>query len=598
MRATPYARATSGGSAVPADEAERERAIRADWISADGGFANDAFIKSLLSSAAPKLLHEQLRKANYNTREGEGKASSLSRPKAELTSKNHKSSKTTISEEVVREHFPKALPLGALVTPGLVNFLVDEMHFTPRQTLHAHASCANDTPLRLASDHAVCFLGKHVALSGVAGIPLNNSCRVMAQRASLYGCKVVITYQSHCSVSANGTFDYIELADQHTDLRIESQCCEPVIRELNQFIHFGPRQSSGGKKEGDTAGGGGSARDEGKDAARERDMIRAILSKHQERLKHTASPPLVELPRIMYEEIRDRLIRAVVPYLEVPALLIGGIHIHTPPDIEDYFHVIDVDYLRSLSMRKQGSKKEQEEDARRRAAQEAKDNDGERIPTPRSVYSDEEEEEDDDDGSGSGSESQHGGNAKEDDAVDDAADRIWANPHGELLSRKREFYASMKQRIVARQAGLRGGSAVEEAMQMRQDREWKDKVKAGREGSKRAEDQAKRDDDWGFKEGEEGGAEGGLTAAAAKVTKWFRAFRWSRLVRRMMEEIRRSEIAEEWNLDEEDLAGGGSQQLQKKKMGAFFMTLRWNRLVKLVLSKHALKERRERLHFY
>ena len=75
MRATPYARATSGGSAVPADEAERERAIRADWISADGGFANDAFIKSLLSSAAPKLLHEQLRKANYNTREGEGKAS-------------------------------------------------------------------------------------------------------------------------------------------------------------------------------------------------------------------------------------------------------------------------------------------------------------------------------------------------------------------------------------------------------------------------------------------------------------------------------------------------------------------------------------------
>ena len=62
MRATPYARATSGGSAVPADEAERERAIRADWISADGGFANDAFIKSLLSSAAPKLLHEQLRK--------------------------------------------------------------------------------------------------------------------------------------------------------------------------------------------------------------------------------------------------------------------------------------------------------------------------------------------------------------------------------------------------------------------------------------------------------------------------------------------------------------------------------------------------------
>ena len=590
MRVTPFARTTSGGTAVPTDEAERERAIRADWISADGGFANDAFIKSLLSSAAPKLLHEQLRKANFNTREGEGKRSERARPKADITSKNHKSSKTTISEEVVRKHFPKALPMNSLVTPGLVNFLVDEMHFTPRQTLHAHCSCANDSPLSLASNHAVCFLGKHVALSGVAGIPLNNSCRVMAQRASLYGCKVVITYQSHCSVSANGTFDYIELADKHTDLRIETQCCEPVIKELNRFIHFGPKRGSERVAE-DPNGGDGSGRDLGEDASREQNMIRSILSKHQERLMHTASPPLIEIPRIMYEEIRDRIIRAVVPYLEVPALLVGGIHIHTPPDIEDYFHVIDVDYLRSLSMRKQGSKKEQEEEARRRAAQEAKNNDGERVPTPRSVYSDEEDEEDD-----SEDEGEQDGNTKEEDAVD-AVDKIWNNPHGELLSRKWEFYASMKKRIVAHQAAMRGGSAVEEALQMKQDREWKEKVKAGRKESKRIEDQQKRDDDWGFKEGKEGGAEGGPAVAAAKVTKWFRAFRWSRLVRRMMEEVRRSEIADEWNLDEEDLAGG-SQQMQKKKMGAFFMTLRWNRLVKLVLSKHALKERRERLHFY
>ena len=161
----------------------RERV--AEWISADGGFANDAFIHSLLSSKAPKLLHEQLRRANYNTSEGEGKASEKSRPKADLTSKNYKSSKTTISEEVVRKHFPKALPLRRLVVPGLVSFLEDEMHFTPRQTLHAHASCANDDPLRLVSNYAACFLGRHFSLSGVAGIPLFNTCRVMAESVAL-----------------------------------------------------------------------------------------------------------------------------------------------------------------------------------------------------------------------------------------------------------------------------------------------------------------------------------------------------------------------------------------------------------------------------
>lgn len=128
---------------------------------------------------------------------------------------------------------------------------------------------------------------------------------------------------------------------------------------------------------------------------------------------------------------------------------------------------------------------------------------------------------------------------------------------------------------------------------MRQDREWKERVEAGRKESEKAEDQARRNDDWGFKE--DGEAENGGPTAAAKVTKWFRAFRWSRLVRRMMEEMRRSEIADEWNLD---LADESSQQVQKKKMGAFFMTLRWNRLVKLALARHKLKERRERLHFY
>ena len=582
VRKTPYARATSAGSKVPDDEAERERQIRAEWITADGGFVNDDFIKNLLSSSAPKLLHEQVRKANFNTEVGEGKASEHARPKADTTSKNHKSSKTTISEEVVRKHFPKALPMVDLVTPGLVEFVEDEMHFTPKQTLHAHASCANDVPLRLANNYSACFLGQHVVLGGVGGIPLSETCRVMAERASLYGCKVIITYQSHCSVSANGTFDFIELADKATDLRIESQCCEPFIKELNRFVHFGPRH--GEKKQDET---GMFCKSDSEDAAREKDMICSILTKHQDRLKHTKDPPLIELPRIVYEEIRDRLIRAIVPYLEVPALLIGGIHIHTPPDIDDYFHVINVDYLRSLSMRKQGVRS-QEGDAGSKVEEGNKANDSDSMPTPRSIYSDDEEDDDGEDGS----DKEGSGVASKESEFLDESERIRANPQNELLSKKSAFYALMKRRIVAFQASMRGTTAVEEAMQMFEDRKWSENANSAKSESLRRQEDTRRNEDWGFKDGDD------KVSAKDKVTKWFKAFRWSRLVRRMMEEMRRSEIADEWNLDENDLDHGSSQYVQKKKMGAFFMTLRWNRLVKLALARHELKERRERLHFY
>ena len=54
---------------------------------------------------------------------------------------------------------------------------------------------------------------------------------------------MVVTYQSHCSVSANGTFDYIELDDKGTDIRIETQCCQPAITALNKVIFAQQMQS-------------------------------------------------------------------------------------------------------------------------------------------------------------------------------------------------------------------------------------------------------------------------------------------------------------------------------------------------------------------
>jgi hypothetical protein len=85
------------------DRQLRDKEIRANWISSEGKFATDDFITQLLNSKAPKIMHDQLRMANFPTNEGE-KYKSASRTVSQTTSKS-KSSKTTISEEVIKEHF-------------------------------------------------------------------------------------------------------------------------------------------------------------------------------------------------------------------------------------------------------------------------------------------------------------------------------------------------------------------------------------------------------------------------------------------------------------------------------------------------------------
>ena len=172
----------------------KEKEIRAHWISSEGKFATDNFIAQLLSSSAPKTMHDQLRLANFQYADESGKkTSSTARPVSQTTSKS-KSSKTTISEEVIKEHFPKALPLG-LITKGVIEWLEEEMLFSPRQTMHCNSCCAGDAPLVFAAAKE-CFLARHIPIGGICGLPLHHSAQVTAKRASLYGCKLVVTYQS------------------------------------------------------------------------------------------------------------------------------------------------------------------------------------------------------------------------------------------------------------------------------------------------------------------------------------------------------------------------------------------------------------------
>ena len=561
----------------------REKEIRANWISSEGKFVTDDFIAELLNSTAPKCLHDQLRQANYNTATGEGKRSETARPISQTTSKN-KSTKTTVCEEIVKKYFPKALPFS-LITKGITTFL-EEKHFSPRQTLHAHCVCAGDNPMKYAREEN-CFLGQHISLGGIAGMPIVESCKVTAQRATMYGCKMVVTYQSHCSVSANGTFDYVELSDKGTDLRIETQCCQPAIAELNKVIFTQQQQAENKVRATDdpprpTVSVKMSAPSLlPEPSSAENKIIRDILMKHQLRLRHTADPPLIELPHIMYEEIRESLLLAMVPLTDIPTIFIGAIHIHTPPEIPDYVHVINVDLLRSRAVRNRDSQSKATVDAD--AGGEGKH---ESVPTPRSVYSDSDDDSDDEknDETKFAAGEQEGNEKLQQSDVLNELDQ----------SLLKQFYSSISKRIIQHEASKIGTAGAKEGVETASDR--RQKRKQQKEEAKNKEE-GKRNDDWNLKEGSS------TTAAKHKLSKWFIYFRWSRVVRRMVEEVKRSEIASDWNLDDDDGidrggSGNASERKQKKKLGKFFLTLRWNYLVKRALHVHSRKERREDLHFY
>lgn len=551
------------------DRQLRDKEIRANWISSEGKFATDDFITQLLNSKAPKIMHDQLRMANFPTNEGE-KYKSASRTVSQTTSKS-KSSKTTISEEVIKEHFPKALPLP-LITKGFIEWLEDEMLFSSRQTMHSFCCCAGDSPLKFAAAKD-CFLGQQLPLGGICGLPLEHSAKVIGKRASLFGCKLLVTYQSHCSVSANGTFDFIEISDKGTDLRIETQCCQPGIECLNKILYSQKFQKPSSSMEVDPPRPTASVKITAPKpiappASIEEETLRNILLKHETKIRRTKNPPLIELPQIIYKEIRKSLLKTMVPALDVPTLFIGAIHIHTPPEIPDYYYIINVDLLRSKAVRNRSNKAI---DSSSSGNQKEED-----IPTPRSCYDTDKDDEDSDEGG----EIQDEIETKINETKIDEEDLY----EQELDCHLKEFYRCISKRIIAFEASKRGKEAVQQGIETASDRRLKRKLQKLEE-KKYAEE--KRNDDWNIKEGDDS------KTAEIKITKWFIFFRWSRIVRRLVGVVKSSEIDDDWNLNGEE-----GEEKTKKKMGALFMTLRWNRLVKKVLRVHKRKERREELHYY
>ena len=391
---------------------------------------------------------------------------------------------------------------------------------------------------------------------------------------------MVVTYQSHCSVSANGTFDYIELDDKGTDIRIETQCCQPAITALNKVIFAQQMQSKTESGENlntpkkPTVSVKMSAPkplDLTVNKESEASILCDILMKQELRLRHTAKPPLIELPQILYEEIRNKLIQTMVPLIDIPTLFIGSIHIHTPPEIPDYYYVINVDLLRARAVRNRSNKNETES---------SKNDDGttgtdENIPTPRSVYDSDSQEDSEDD--------EDENETKTDIIIED-------NPFVELDCHLSQFYRCISKRIIAFEAKMRGTKAVKQGIETATDRRNKRK-KQKEEANRYAAE--KSNDDWGISKDDDADVSK-RTVAEQKIGKWFVYFRWSRLVRRIREEVKASETADDWGIDR----SATSEQKSKKKMGAFFMTLRWNRLVKKALRVHERKERREELHYY
>ena len=98
--------------------------------------------------------------------------------------------------------------------------------------------------------------------------------------------------------------------------------------------------------------------------------------------------------------------------------------------------------------------------------------------------------------------------------------------------------------------------------------------------------QIRTDDDWKIDRSK------GDPVAVQKLRGLAMYFRWSRMVRRLLNIVRLKEVDEDWNLNPETRADA------RVKFGKLFMVMRWKSLMHKLLQIHNRRERKELLRYY
>ena len=306
------------------ETAEMKYAL-ANWVDSRGLYVTDKFIDKLLEVKNPKEYTERVRMSNYGTRQGRGAKPLPGEPHAKKMGSKYKGPYSSIAEARVAEHFKGAVKID--VFEKVASYVIENtLRFPPRTTARACCHCPLEEPVSLNSGRP--FFGRTFEVGEIGGLLQGKHVlQQLASRCELSGAKLLLTYEVHASVNSNGQFDDVEIADAETDVRIIVK--PSYAEEVKSLMLLGEEAYAAKYNDGLNSGDGAMS------------DLRSLLLKSATRLQRCSAEPIREFADCLYEAIRDDIL-CNLDGLDCAVVAVGGIHITTPPGIQNYFQLRDV----------------------------------------------------------------------------------------------------------------------------------------------------------------------------------------------------------------------------------------------------------------
>ena len=525
-------------------------------------FINDDFINDLIwNTTKPKSMTEKLRQASvgpihpndhFKRKNGQiiqkggeipthgGKADRGDLKRKVIDSKNP--IVTNAAERTLRQHFKTPITYD-IFENELQNYL-KESNFTPEYC--CFVTCVDPTgpepPIMFNRRKHTAFNNRRMpfTLGGLGGLPMGLTAMKAVANQCPPGGRIVILYGTHIGIDDRGSLGAVDLHDKKTDVYFHIQSCEPVVKMYKRLLNFGIEK----------------AMDTCQDEMYELGFyqLQEVLKHHVHHLNYTSDEPYVHLPHLMYNEQRKRLLRIVEKAVDGKAMMIGYVRIETPPSNDDYIIIKNVDVVKPRSMRdvKQTVVNEDEkkdEDKRRGSKSnlgKAKMQGDDDELNLKVVYKENLDEED------------------------------W------LVDRTPQFRSRCIRIAREKLAKEEAEKAMRDSINNLKDRERAKRLETLHARAKKI----RTDDDWNIDRSK------GDPIALQKMRGLAMYFRWSRMVRRLLNIVRLKEVDDDWNLNPETRADA------RTKFGKLFMVMRWKSLMHKFLEVHNRRERKELLRYY
>jgi len=529
-------------------------------------FINDNFINDLVwNTTKPKSFTEQLRQASVGPRhpndhfkrqkgenliiqkDGElpthgGKADRGKMKRKLINSKNPKVKNA--AERTLRQHFKTPITFDMFETE--LQAYLKESNFTPEYC--CYTTCFDPTgpepPIMFNRQKHTAFNNRRTPfnLGGLGGLPMGLTAMKAVANQCPPGGRVVVVYGTHIGIDERGSLGAVDLHDKKTDVYFHVQSCEAVVKMYKRLVNFGVEKAME------------SCQEEMYDLGFYK--LYEVLKHHVHNLNYTSEEPYVHLPYIMYNEQRKRLLRIVEKAVDGKAMMVGFVRILTPPSNDDYVIIKNVDIVKPRTMRdvKQkvvnNDKEKQENNTARRDSKsklgKAKLQGDDDELNLKVVYKDQLDEED------------------------------W------LIDRTPQFRSRCIRVAREKLAKEESERAMRDSINNLKDRERAKRLETLHAKAK----QIRTDDDWNIDRSK------GDPVALQKMRGLAMYFRWSRMVRRLLNVVRLKEVDNDWNLNPETRADA------RIKFGKLFMVMRWKSLMHKFLDVHNRRERKELLRYY